>query len=256
MHVKSITLKIYERILVEAKKNDTAEKLKPTTSTKKKLNKPKADAPESESRGEAGAILGNYAFANARWGVPPEVNTKVEDKLEDELTTHFVNNKSMSNKSGQALKTSLENDWYEKFLSKPTQTNVYRGLRVSDEWMVTNVGKRWRDKFAKPRASYTTINGRETQGRLKIDNVVLHPKTDAVVTSLTNSIEMACQFAQAVYSAFGNIIVVCCAAVKDNPDQFIDSAAGLYDLPEISRFANEQEVLGIGSIKISHIILL
>lgn len=49
MHVKSITLKIYERILAEAKKKDTAEKLKPT---KKKLNKPKADAPESESRGE------------------------------------------------------------------------------------------------------------------------------------------------------------------------------------------------------------
>ena len=41
MHVKSITLKIYERILTEAKKNGNAEKLKPTTSKKKKLNKPK-----------------------------------------------------------------------------------------------------------------------------------------------------------------------------------------------------------------------
>jgi hypothetical protein len=94
--MKSITLKIYERLLTEAKKNGNAEKREPT---KKKLNNPEKEAPDD-------AILGNYAFANVRPGLPPEVNTEVEDDLEQELTTHFINNIHMSAKSGRALKTS------------------------------------------------------------------------------------------------------------------------------------------------------
>lgn len=119
--VKSITLKIYERILAEAKKNGNADK---PTSTKKKLNKPKEDVPKEEAPDDA--VLGNYIFALSRENVPPEVNTTVEDKLENELTAHFKDNKRMSKVAGQALKTSLENGWYEKFLSEPTQTDVYR----------------------------------------------------------------------------------------------------------------------------------
>jgi len=238
--MKSITLKIYERLLAEAKKKDTAEKLKPT---KKKLNKPKKEAPD-------GAILGNYAFANVRQGIPPEVNTEVEDELEQELTTHFVNNMHMSAKSGRALKTSLENDWYEKILAEPKRATVYRGLRVSEEWMVKNIGENWRAQFDETKT-----------GRLKPNNMVLHPNADAssassAVTSWTNSIKTAREFAFGPSSDDAVFAVVCCAAIKDNPNQFIDSAAGLYGIKGHAEFADEQEVLGIGSIKISHIIYL
>jgi len=240
MHVKSITLKIYERILTEAKKNGNAEKLKPAKPTKKKLNKPKEEAPDD-------AILGNYAFANVRPGLPPEVNTAVEDKLEQELTTHFVNNKHLSAKSGQALKTSLENGWYEKIISEPEQATVYRGLKVDEEWMVKNVGENWRKQFFK------------AKGQLKI-NMVLRPKTGSAtsaVTSWTNNFVIAREFAQGPAS-FGarQMDVVLCAAIKDNPNQFIDSAAGLYSIDGNDEFAQEEEVLGIGSIKVSQIILL
>jgi len=240
MHVKSITLKIYERILAEAKKNGNAEKLKPT---KKKLNKPKEEAPDD-------AILGNYAFANVRPGIPPEVNTEVEDELEQELTTHFVNNMHMSAKSGRALKTSLENDWYEKILAEPKRATVYRGLRVSEEWMVKNIGENWREQFDETK-----------EGRLKTNNMVLHPNADdasasSAVTSWTNSIKTAREFAFGPSSDDAVFAVVCCAAIKDNPNQFIDSAAGLYGIKGHDEFADEQEVLGIGSIKISHIIYL
>lgn len=181
MHVKSITLKIYERILAEAKKNDTAEKLKPT---KKKLNKPKEEVEAPD-----GAILGNYAFANVRDDVPPEVNTTVEDELEQELTTHFVNNMHMSSKSGRALKASLENGWYEKILPEPKRATVYRGLRVSEEWMIKNIGENWREQFDETK-----------EGRLKTNNMILRPNAgagsfEAAVTSWTNSIEMAREFA-------------------------------------------------------------
>ena len=248
--MKSITLKIYERILVEAKKNDAAEKLKPTTSTKKKLNNPEKEAPDD-------AILGNYAFANVRPGVPPEVNTKVEDELEQELTTHFVNNMHMSAKSGRALKTSLENDWYEKILAEPKRATVYRGLRVSEEWMVENIGDDWRKQFDE--TSFKIGAGHDTQGRLKTNNMVLRPITgnaSSAVTSWTNSIKTAREFAFGPASDDAVFAVVCCAAIKDNPNQFIDSAAGLYGIKGHDEFADEQEVLGIGSIKISHIIFL
>ena len=233
--MKSITLKIYERILVEAKKKSSDAKTE-----KSKKSKVPVEAPDD-------AILGNYAFANVRPGVPPEVNTKAEDKLEKELTTHFVNNMHMSAKSGQALKTSLENDWYEKILSEPKRATVYRGLRVSEEWMVENIGDDWRKQFDETK-----------DGRLKI-NMVLRPNTgnaSSAVTSWTNSIKMAREFAFGPASGGSDLAVVCCAAIKDNPNQFIDSAAGLYGIKGHDEFADEQEVLGIGSIKISHIIFL
>ena len=249
MHVKSITLKIYERILTEAKKNDTAEKLKPTSSKKKKLDKPKEEAPDD-------AILGNYAFANSREGVPPEVNTKVEDKLEKELTTHFVNNMHMSAKSGQALKTSLENDWYEKILAEPKQATVYRGIKVSEAWMIKNIGKDWYEQFAK--TSFKAPTGHDTQGRLKTD-MVLRPKTgdaSSAVTSWTNNFNLAAYFAFKANPGMEGGGVILCAAIKDNPNQFIDAAKGLYSIDGNDEFAHEEEVLGIGSIKISHIIWL
>ena len=236
MHVKSITLKIYERILAEAKKKSSDAKTE-----KSKKSKVPVEAPDD-------AILGNYAFANVRPGVPPEVNTKVEDELEQELTTHFVNNMHMSAKSGRALKTSLENDWYEKILSEPKRATVYRGLRVSEEWMIKNIGENWRKQFDETK-----------EGRLKTNNMVLRPITgnaSSAVTSWTNSIKTAREFAFGPSSDDAVFAVVCCAAIKDNPNQFIDSAAGLYGIKGHDEFADEQEVLGIGSIKISHIIFL
>ena len=50
--------------------------------------------------------------------------------------------------------------------------------------------------------------------------------------------------------------MILCAAIKDNPNQFIDAAKGLYSIDGNDEFAHEEEVLGIGSIKISHIIWL
>ena len=234
--MKSITLKIYERILVEAKKKSSDAKTE-----KSKKSKVPVEAPDD-------AILGNYAFANVRPGIPPEVNTKVEDELEQELTTHFVNNMHMSAKSGRALKTSLENDWYEKILSEPKRATVYRGLRVSEEWMIKNIGENWRKQFDETK-----------EGRLKTNNMVLRPITgnaSSAVTSWTNSIKTAREFAFGPSSDDAVFAVVCCAAIKDNPNQFIDSAAGLYGIKGHDEFADEQEVLGIGSIKISHIIFL
>ena len=234
--MKSITLKIYERILTEAKKKSSDAKTE-----KSKKSKVPVEAPDD-------AILGNYAFANVRPGVPPEVNTKVEDELEQELTTHFVNNMHMSAKSGRALKTSLENDWYEKILSEPKRATVYRGLRVSEEWMIKNIGENWRKQFDETK-----------EGRLKTNNIVLRPITgnaSSAVTSWTNSIKTAREFAFGPSSDDAVFAVVCCAAIKDNPNQFIDSAAGLYGIKGHDEFADEQEVLGIGSIKISHIIFL
>ena len=236
--MKSITLKIYERTLGEAKKKSSDAKTE-----KSKKSKVPVEAPDD-------AILGNYAFANVRPGIPPEVNTEVEDGLEQELTTHFVNNMHMSSKSGRALKTSLENDWYEKILAEPKQATVYRGLRVSEEWMIKNIGDDWRKRFDETKT-----------GRLKTNNMILRPGAgagsfEAAVTSWTNSIKMARHFAFGPASDDAVFAVVCCAAIKDNPNQFIDSAAGLYGIKGHDEFADEQEVLGIGSIKISHIIYL
>ena len=233
--MKSITLKIYERILTEAKKKSSDAKTE-----KSKKSKVPVEAPDD-------AILGNYAFANVRPGIPPEVNTEVEDELEQELTTHFVNNMHMSSKSGRALKTSLEKKWYEKILAEPKQATVYRGLRVSEEWMVENIGENWRKRFNETKT-----------GRLKTNNMILRPGAgagsfEAAVTSWTNSIKMARHFA---FGPASGLAVVCCAAIKDNPNQFIDAAAGLYGIKGHDEFADEKEVLGIGSIKISHIIFL
>ena len=243
--MKSITLKIYERILAEAKKKSSDAKTE-----KSKKSKVPVEAPDD-------AILGNYAFANVRPGVPPEVNTKAEDKLEKELTTHFVNNIHMSAKSGQALKTSLENDWYEKILSEPKRATVYRGLRVSEEWMVENIGDDWRKQFDE--TSFKIGAGHDTQGRLKTNNMVLRPITgnaSSAVTSWTNNFNLAAYFAFKANPDMEGGGVILCAAIKDNPNQFIDAAKGLYSIDGNDEFAHEEEVLGIGSIKISHIIWL
>ena len=242
--MKSITLKIYERILVEAKKKSSDAKTE-----KSKKSKVPVEAPDD-------AILGNYAFANVRPGIPPEVNTEVEDELEQELTTHFVNNTRMSGKSGEALKTSLENDWYEKILAEPTQTNVYRGLRVYEEWMIENIGEDWREQFRT--IPYATVKGRKAKGQQLKINMVLHPENASAlsaVTSWTTNIGQAYDFAN-FNSLREHLGVICCAARKDNPNQFIDASKGLYDIPEFGKWPEEKEILGIGIITISHIILL
>jgi len=191
---------------------------------KKKVVPPEALSPDDP--------LGAYAFATQRDDVPPELNTKVEDEIERELTYYFRNNKPVSDNSAEVLKTLAANDWYPEIINKPHSREMLRGMNVPESWITANLGKGWRKQLQ--------------AGIKEIETNFTYTARGSGISSWTDEMEVALGF-----TGGRKVPIILHALVEENPGIFMSGPGGLYKVNSFATFADkESEVLAAGSVKV------
>lgn len=171
--------------------------------------------------------LGRIAFANDRRGMPQELDTALEEKLRRALVDHFEGYKLLSPENAQIIQGFIAQGLYPSIFSEPSTPIVVRGMSVSQGWL-TKALKR------KP----------EARGKADV-NFKFVPKMGA--SSWTSSKKVA----QGFHLLGADIDIIMCASVDDNQGKFVSAGAGLYSTDFVSsRFKEEKEAIGLGSIKV------
>jgi hypothetical protein len=86
------------------------------------------------------APLGRWAFSQERVDVPFEVDTQEEKRLRSEFVRHFLVGGTMQEKDAQLIKSFLESGLYSDFFMKYDSGTLYRGMRVSGEYLARALG--------------------------------------------------------------------------------------------------------------------
>lgn len=183
----------------------------------------------------ADATLGQIAFATKRKDKPFELDTAEETRLYTALRRYFDENTPLDAKDVGTIKELLANGWYADVFAEPTANEVYRGMSVSEEWL-------------------QKITGQETLpevGEADI-NVSFKPKNNSSSWSTDSSMAEYFSIHPAQRGKGFKRAVVLHANVADNPGNFV-SATGLYGVEGLDEFTGENEVIGLGPIKIHKI---
>ena len=178
-------------------------------------------------------VFDKIAFADERRGFDGiEPDNKTERLVVRQLRTHFSNSKGITPETASMLQEMLKNGEYKDIISEPKNRVVFRGMRVPKAWVAKAVGDK--AMFSIPLHKRAAFEKKFT----------FTPKRP--VASWTSSIATAREFSQgsADYS------VVLHAYVDENPNKFIDCKRGLYDSTIAADYEDENEVIGIGQIKV------
>jgi len=199
---------------------------------------------DDEPEGPVGSHLQKFAFADQRDDVPDEKNTEFEERLFGSLLSHVAGNDSLSDNQSRTIKRYLEKGWYKNIFTPPSDDVVMRGMAVTREFLE----KILRDRNLK-------------KGMYEVNKV--YRPYERLSSSWTNDKEVAAQFA---YDNVNNkvenadIIIVLYAKPGDNPRKFISGPEnyklgtdGFYSLDRLEDFVSEQEIIGLGPIRISGI---
>lgn len=173
------------------------------------------------------------AFADERPGLDGiEPDNKTERLVMRQLRTHFNNSKGITPQTASMLQGMLKNGEYKDFLSEPKNKVVFRGMKVPKAWVAKAIGEK---------AMYSIPMHKRAAFEKKFTFTPKRP-----VASWTSSIATAREFSEGAtdYS------VILHAAVDENPNKFIDCKRGLYDSTIASNWKDENEVIGIGQIKV------
>ena len=184
-------------------------------------------------------VLGTFAFPNVRIANdrPYERNTKVEDRIEDELNSHFSGRSSISSKSVSVLKDLLSQGKYSDIIKTPKVDVVYRGMAVSKKWIQKIV------KNAK------VLDGKK--GSISA-NFTYVPKRGAS-SSWSKLLKKARDFAQDNIEDYTNLVYVVVLWAETggkNANSFLSGDDGLYKLDFAKRFDHEREIVGLEDIKV------
>lgn len=190
---------------------------------------------EASSEAPPDATLGRIAFATKRKDKPFEIDTAEESRLYMALRRYFDENIPLSAGDVTQIKELLANGWYSDVFSEPQVTEVYRGMSVTDEWL-------------------KKITGQETLSDVgEIDmSKTFKPKGDSSSWSTDSSMAEYFSIHPAQRGKGFKRAVVLHANVADNPGSFV-SATGLYGVEGLDEFTGENEVIGLGPIKIHKI---
>lgn len=173
------------------------------------------------------------AFADERPGLDGiEPDNKTERLVMRQLRTHFSNSKGITPQTASMLQTMLKNGEYKDFISEPKNRIVFRGMRVPKAWVAKAIGEK--AMFSIPLHKKATFEKKFT----------FTPKRP--VASWTSSVATAREFSQ----GSTDYSVVLHAAVDENPNKFIDCKRGLYKSTIAASYEDENEVIGIGQIKV------
>lgn len=177
-----------------------------------------------------------YIFADERQGqVPDELDTYDEKALYDELKAHFIANEALSEEEANLIKKLMADGKYSTVLKKPNVKYVYRGMSVNDEYIrrALNMGDNESipSKGSKVASfTYTPRRGGSSSWTLN------HESTHEFMTSNKDF----------------NVLLI--ARTSDNDGSFVSGPGGLYKVGELGKHDEEQEVVGLGPIKVAKII--
>ena len=101
--------------------------------------------------------LGKWAFSQERVDVPFEPNTQEEKRLRAEFVRHFLVGGTMQEKDAALIKSFLDQGLYSDFFMKYGSGTLYRGMRVSGEYLARALG-------------VETLSGLKKTGRKKVEN--------------------------------------------------------------------------------------
>lgn len=173
------------------------------------------------------------AFADERPGLDGiEPDNKTERLVMRQLINHFSNAKGITPGTAAMLQGMLKNGEYKDFLSEPKNKVVFRGMKVPKAWIAKAIGEK---------AMYSIPLHKRAAFEKKFTFTPKRP-----VASWTSSIATARKFSQGMH----DYSVVLHAAVDENPNKFIDCKRGLYGSSIATGYEDENEVIGIGQIKV------
>jgi hypothetical protein len=173
------------------------------------------------------------AFADERHGLGGiEPDNKTERLVVRQLRTHFANSKGITPGTASMLQAMLKNGEYKDFIAAPKNRVVFRGMRVPKAWVAKAIGEK---------AMYSIPLHKRAAFEKKFTFTPKRP-----VASWTSSIATAREFSQ----GSTDYSVVLHAAVDENPNKFIDCKRGFYDSTIADNYNDENEVIGIGQIKV------
>lgn len=188
---------------------------------------------DAEEEAPPEAVLGKFAFATKRRGLPPEIDTAEEKKLFQALDAHFNDNLKLNKKASAQIQDLLAQGLYPQVFSPPEQEEVFRGMGVTKKWLANALRVNMKDIPAK---------GSQEVG------MTYTPKTGGA-SSWTISRTVSKKFSDRT-DRYDMVNVTLHARVSDNPNKFISGPGHLYKLDYIAQFAGEQEVIGLGDIKV------
>lgn len=174
------------------------------------------------------APFGAFAFPQHRVGnLPPEPDTDIESNAYEAIDSHFnYGSGGIQGDVAQALMLCLQNGWYADVLQPPKHDTIYRGLRVSLDWIEEHVpdydgalvGESKRPLMYRSRESSSSWSVDENiawqwAGRRNLPGVVLVART------------------------------------SDNRFNMLDGSRLYKTLPRLARYSSESEVVGLGDVK-------
>lgn len=177
-----------------------------------------------------------YLFADERHSqVPDEPDTRDEKALYDKLEAHFVANEALSEDEANLIKRLMADGKYSTVLKKPDVELVYRGMAVNDDYLRRALGldddESLPQKGSKTASfTFTPRNGGSSSWSLR------HESTFDFMNG----------------SKDFNVLLI--ARTSDNDGSFVSGPGGLYKVGKLGKHEDEQEVVGLGAIKVAKII--
>lgn len=207
-------------------------------------------------RGEG--IFGKWAWPAARFddevnGAPDEPDTPEEADALKGLRGHVINNRPMSGEAAASLEDALASDEYADVIKEPSSDELYRGMSVPISWLRTALKIEDDTSVKLPRRG-------EEEG-----SFTFAPRSGAS-SSWTDNIKVAKNFANWSLAREGDAgeeeieneedyyaSIVMVAPLSKNQNAFMAGPEGFYKLATVNRFADEDETIGLGEIKVSKI---
>lgn len=194
-----------------------------------------SNLPRTEA-GEGGyAPLDDYAFAEERPGeVPLEKDNALEKDLLKSIRDHLISSTPLTDAHADLLRKMLQTGAYREIIHEPPQgSSVYRGMAVSRDWILKVLKKQG-----------TSLATRGTK-----ECAFTFTPINAGATSWTVSENVAKSFGDAEDNK-GKFNLVMYAAVDANPQSFVMCPEGLYNVQGLEDHIDEQEAIGLGTIKV------
>lgn len=196
---------------------------------------------EIEGEAPEDSPLGRFAFPKYRRGLPPEPDTPLEVKLFNALEDHVVRNSKLNAKEAMWIEDLLAKGLYPSVFSPPDSSEVFRGMKVSRQWLAKFLGVAGAAQVPK-------------SGEREVDTVFKPKNGGGSSWTMDDAISNRFSTKRSVLKTPGSVSVTLCAKVADNPNKFVTGPGHLYQLDYIAGFSDEAEVIGLGDINVYKIV--
>ena len=193
--------------------------------------------------------LEKYAFADQRAGkVPREPNTRYESDLFRALRSHLEHYSALRPRYVLSVQQFLANKQYTDIFHEPSQKLIYRGMAVTSQWLGNAINL---DPDEIDNVNIEIDDEGFPDSGSESAKFTFNPKNKDEGSSWTTDVQTAIDF------GFGNVKsekpwgIIMVATVVDNENRFVECNNGIYDVEELDVYDTENEVIALGSIKVS-----